>query len=480
MNVTLAKQLWYLAAAPVLGIAAILFAFAAEGASPGQLIKASGPAVYYYSTDGRRYVFPNSATYFTWYDDFSGVVNVSDSELASIPIGGNVTYRPGIRLVKITTDPKVYAVDADGELRWVSSEAVARALYGDAWNAMVDDIPDAFFTNYRLGRDIVSATDFSPSDVRSRASSIASDMGQEEPEGADAVPTSEIDLTALPLGDQKFTTSGAQVGYIYSCQASYNGGGAMVDGEWIEGDTWDATAKDVIVDGSNSWPEATFSMTLSDSARTIVSNGLPVGGVTGNYPISSSDDAYAYDRNPNSVSAQSNSIDLPAIPEIASAPSCLSLGMVAIGTNGVAIFNGLDGAGRDAVAHEIQDSCEGHPESTGEYHYHSLSECLPDGGTGHSALIGYAMDGFGLYGYRGEDGETLANGDLDECHGHIHAIEWDGETRVMYHYHATHEYPFTLGCYKGTPVVSGTQGGGGGGGLPPPPPGGGFPPPPPQ
>lgn len=472
MTMTLTKQLLYFMAAPLMGVTGLFLAFTADGASPGALIKATGPAVYYYSTDGKRYVFPNSATYFTWYGDFSGVVTVSDAELASIPIGGNVTYRPGVRLVKITTDPKVYAVDADGELRWVASEAVARALYGDDWNTQVDDIPDAFFTNYRLGRDIVSASDFNPSDVRSRASSIASDMGQAEPAAA-----SDIDLTALPIGDGKYTTSGAQVGYIYSCQASFNGGGAHAEGDWIDGDTWDATAKDVVVDGANTWSEASFSMTVSGSTRTIVSNGLPVDGVTGNYPISTSDDAYQYDRNPNSVSAQSNTLELPAIPEVANAPSCLSLGMIAIGTNGVAIFNGLDAAGRDAAAHEIQDQCGGHPEQSGEYHYHNLSQCLDDASSGHSDIIGYALDGFGLYGIRGESGETLTNADLDECHGHVHTVDWDGTDRELYHYHATNEYPFTLGCYKGTPVVTGgTQGGGGQ--LPPPPGGGGFPPPP--
>ncbi|MFN8462757.1 MAG: YHYH protein [Anaerolineales bacterium] len=116
------------------------------------------------------------------------------------------------------------------------------------------------------------------------------------------------------------------------------------------------------------------------------------------------------------------------------------------------IFNAFDAAGRDAGAHEVQDSCDGHPQQSGFYHYHNLSDCFQDTATGHSALMGYAFDGFGIFGYYGEDGSELTNADLDECHGHTHVIEWDGQVE-MYHYHATHEFPYTVGCFKGTPTV---------------------------
>ncbi|MFN8426725.1 MAG: hypothetical protein U0X87_10785 [Anaerolineales bacterium] len=36
--------------------------------------------------------------------------------------------------------------------------------------------------------------------------------------------------------------------------------------------------------------------------------------------------------------------------------------------------------------------------------------------------MGYAFDGFGIFGYYGEDGSELTNADLDECHGHTHVI----------------------------------------------------------
>lgn len=129
----------------------------ASAATPGQLIKASGPAVYYFASDMKRYVFPNEKTYFSWFMNFSSVQTISDSELASYPIGGNVTIRPGTNLVKITTDPKVYAVAPNGVLRWIESEALAISLYGSSWASRVVDVADGFFVNYSVGPSISSA-----------------------------------------------------------------------------------------------------------------------------------------------------------------------------------------------------------------------------------------------------------------------------------------------------------------------------------
>jgi Divergent InlB B-repeat domain len=120
----------------------------------GSLIKGSLPAVYYCGADGKRYVFVNDKAYFSWYPDFSTVITLSDADLANIPLGGNITYRPGTRLVKIQSDPKVYAVARGGILRWVSTEAIAAHLYGANWAKMVDDIPDSFFVNYTIGVSI--------------------------------------------------------------------------------------------------------------------------------------------------------------------------------------------------------------------------------------------------------------------------------------------------------------------------------------
>lgn len=158
-----------------ISLSAFLAPLTAKAAAAGSLVKASLPAVYYVGQDGKRYVFPNEKTYKTWYADFSTVQTITDSELAAMTIGGNVTYKPGVKMVKITTDPKVYAVDHNGTLRWVKTEALAVSLYGANWNQQIDDVPDAFFTNYMVGADINSASDFSPAGVSSAATSINQD-----------------------------------------------------------------------------------------------------------------------------------------------------------------------------------------------------------------------------------------------------------------------------------------------------------------
>ncbi len=127
-------------------------------ATDGSLIKAKEfDAVYYYQ-GGKRWTFPNLKTYQTWYKNFSTVQTVPLSELQTYQLAGNVVFRAGTRLVKITTDPKVYAVEPGGKLRWVTSESVAQALYGADWAKRVDDVSDAFFTNYSIGADLTTAS----------------------------------------------------------------------------------------------------------------------------------------------------------------------------------------------------------------------------------------------------------------------------------------------------------------------------------
>jgi len=120
----------------------------------GTLIKGSFSTVYFCGADGKRYVFVNDRDFMSWYENFSGVQIISDANLAQIPLGGNVTYRPGKKMIKIQSDPRVYAVSRGGVLRWVSTESIARQLFGADWNKQIDDVSDAFFINYRIGDPI--------------------------------------------------------------------------------------------------------------------------------------------------------------------------------------------------------------------------------------------------------------------------------------------------------------------------------------
>jgi hypothetical protein len=49
---------------------------------------------------------------------------------------------------------------------------------------------------------------------------------------------------------------------------------------------------------------------------------------------------------------------------------------------------------------------------------------------------------------------AIADADLDICHGRSSPISWNGQTVDMYHYVATLEYPYTIGCFRGTPARS--------------------------
>lgn len=129
-------------------------------------------AVYYRSGDGKRHAFPNERVFLTWYADFSTVQHINATEMAALPLGRNVTYRPGVRMVKFTTDNKVYAVGRAGELRWVSSETAAIALYGADWNKKIDDVADTFFGNYTRGTVIANPSDYSPAVELAEASTL--------------------------------------------------------------------------------------------------------------------------------------------------------------------------------------------------------------------------------------------------------------------------------------------------------------------
>lgn len=123
--------------------------------------------VYYVGADGRRHAFPNAKVYFTWFSDYSNVRVVYPRQLADIPLGANLTYRPGVRLVKFITDPRVYAVDTQRRLRWVTTEQVATDLYGSNWNQNVDDISDAFYMDYRFDAPAISSrSQFDPDTAR--------------------------------------------------------------------------------------------------------------------------------------------------------------------------------------------------------------------------------------------------------------------------------------------------------------------------
>lgn len=201
------------------GVSALLFIAAPKAQAleslddiqPGDLIRGeSFAAVYYMGADGFRYVFPNQKTYDTWYSNFDDVKFISDADLGTVQIGGNVTYRPGVRMVKIDTDPSTYAVTKGGVLRHVTTESVAVALYGSAWNTMIDDVPDGFFTNYEIGTPITDGGQYDAANETASSTSINDDKGLVAPKDISITDGgfSPIDVT-IEAGDSvRFTNNG--------------------------------------------------------------------------------------------------------------------------------------------------------------------------------------------------------------------------------------------------------------------------------
>lgn len=91
-------------------------------------------------------------------------------------------------------------------------------------------------------------------------------------------------------------------------------------------------------------------------------------------------------------------------------PIATGLGHIGVWSNGVSVFNFKDGmsynnAGvwnRNALYYEGAsfDACLGHPAPNGEYHNHVNPTCLYNDADSlnHSPIIGYAFDGFPIYG----------------------------------------------------------------------------------
>ncbi|OWF53182.1 glutenin, high molecular weight subunit DX5-like [Mizuhopecten yessoensis] len=173
------------------------------------------------------------------------------------------------------------------------------------------------------------------------------------------------------------------------------------------------------------------SVSENENSFIIMSNGVP-------------------DHAPDTQTSQpiilrNNVFNVPKNPTIAEEPGCLPMGPIGISRTGVVIFNPLNREGQNAVegdTAEQLDECSGHADRMGVYHYHALpTNCLYKGE--EDELIGVARDGFPIYGPMASDlKREVMNSDLDECHGRF--------VNGQYRYHATNQFPYFLGCLRGT------------------------------
>ena len=189
-------------------------------------------------------------------------------------------------------------------------------------------------------------------------------------------------------------------------------------------------------------------------------------------------------------------IEIPAYPCFADTYYNLTCesGTIGVTLNGISILSRYQGGdcgnGEDNNAIENEhldfDQCGGHASDSPffEYHYHIAPSCLLDqmgdydNVTSHSPLIGWAYDGFPVYGPHSIGGvemypcdHTNASSEycLDDCGG-TSQYEIDG---FLYHYHlqgplsdlvtrSVDPYPdesrtpYTMGCWRGVPLESNT------------------------
>lgn len=158
--------------------------------------------------------------------------------------------------------------------------------------------------------------------------------------------------------------------------------------------------------------------------------------------------------NPNTIKPQQFRFKLPLVPKPADAITTVPMGPVGVAVNGVVFFNPFEQGGVNAVAGYAEtwfDSCCGHPQQEGVYHYHKFPSCLktpfPDDGDAHSPPIGFAWDGYPVYGPYESKGvmakDVKGAMALDACNGHF-------DPDRGYHYHATPDkFPYMIGGYAG-------------------------------
>lgn len=122
--------------------------------------------------------------------------------------------------------------------------------------------------------------------------------------------------------------------------------------------------------------------------------------------------------NPNQATNQNFVFRITRFPT-EGMPIATPNGHIGVWTNGVSIFNAKDARSynnrgvwnQNAIVVEGSsfDACLGHPAPNGEYHHHLNPTCLYNDrdSSKHSPIIGYAFDGYpiyGAYGYRNVDG----------------------------------------------------------------------------
>lgn len=200
------------------------------------------------------------------------------------------------------------------------------------------------------------------------------------------------------------------------------------------------------------------SITADDSYVYIKTSGTP-DHKSIYYPVSNSlyenfsgttYSGHTFSKNPNQIASKTYTFKIPLNPVEADNHSATPLGPMGVSLNGVPFFNQYAGPNQPLTNEVVSfDQWWGHPAPGGDYHYHVEPLYLTTVKASKSALLGFLLDGFPVYGTE-ENGVTITNDMLDEFHGHTAATADfpDG----IYHYHITDSDPYINGNgFYGTP-----------------------------
>lgn len=127
-----------------------------------------------------------------------------------------------------------------------------------------------------------------------------------------------------------------------------------------------------------------------------------------------------------------------------------------VAVNGVPIYDYTGGgemSQADLAHHQTRhdtvqtgqlDVCGGHAGRGDDYHYHAAPTCMIEqmANAGDAAIIGWAFDGFPIYGDANPDSTAIAEGDLDVCNG-------QPDDTFGYRYHTSPDAPYIVQCLMG-------------------------------
>ncbi|BDD00955.1 YHYH protein [Persicobacter psychrovividus] len=152
-------------------------------------------------------------------------------------------------------------------------------------------------------------------------------------------------------------------------------------------------------------------------------------------------EGYTFQKNPNTIASFDYTFRIPLNPEKADRHAPTPLGAIGVSLNGVPFFNQYAGPNQPLTdEYKSFDQYLGHPTGNGTFHYHVEPTYLTTVTAYKSALLGFLLDGFPVYGPE-ENGAAVEN--LDEFHGHSHVTADFPEG--IYHYHVTNEAPYING-----------------------------------